>query len=389
MLKACIFGSFLILVIILSGGCKHDPVGPSSPNTGIDTVSNGVDTIYTDTTNTDTTHTDTTFTLPGDTLTSEDLAPCVSPCAINSCIDTAKSWLFALDSCRKKKFPYVSGPGYQIVDTQPRTIPYTVNPQNTSEIIYWTGLYGGENTFIFDMCTGIKRTLNVPCESSLISWGSNGWLLFSCASGLWKMKPNGDSLTQIPGVSENVWRDRSPAWRPFHTDFLYESDFGVVIAQEDGTPLDTFTLEKPVWSFDGKRVFGKKTNGNSVQIIAYELDTKAESIILQSVSRNTTVCSFTDENHILWLDGINNPPGEDNALEILKTNIHTLETSVFTKMYVNMRYQVLFRPSPDGAFLYSQFSKYRFLQYGELEVNRYVAFINSDGSCEIIGDFNR
>ncbi|GAB2947645.1 hypothetical protein GCM10027048_10770 [Hymenobacter coalescens] len=140
------------------------------------------------------------------------------------------------------------------------------NPRDAHEIAYLmdtVSLPGPgprlRNLWTHDLRTGRGRRL-VNDVVSGPDWSRRGWLLLVRSGGqVWKVKSNGDSLTQLTSQGYHY----SPSWNPAGTEFACSrqltsnTNSGLAIHRADGTPVRFIsTTQRTVfhplaWSPDG------------------------------------------------------------------------------------------------------------------------------------------
>ena len=95
--------------------------------------------------------------------------------------------------------------------------PHNENPRTDTLGIY---LYGIENGRFQGILTGYLLTIPVPYDLDFSPDGK--WLVFSWGKQIWKIKVNGDSLTQLTSSGENFY----PRWSPDRRKIVYEQGYG-------------------------------------------------------------------------------------------------------------------------------------------------------------------
>jgi hypothetical protein len=139
--------------------------------------------------------------------------------------------------------PSWTGTGFRpsVDDTNSFSVPL-VNPNNPDEIIFLKN--SNRKLYKLNYVTGEK---NVVLEEAMgygaPDWGVNDWILFTRFQNLFKVKVNGDSLTQITfnGVG---WNSN---WNPSGTHYTYvtsspETGFISVIADKNDDIVDTLSV---------------------------------------------------------------------------------------------------------------------------------------------------
>lgn len=105
-----------------------------------------------------------------------------------------------------KNIPPYRGPGsgfkYVQSDTFLGYVPCT-NPNNKDEFVFWLATPSYSGIYTYNLKTKIRslvqaatKTKGVP--QSELRWGRNGWIIYGDIDhNVYKIKPNGDSLTQL------------------------------------------------------------------------------------------------------------------------------------------------------------------------------------------------
>lgn len=101
------------------------------------------------------------------------------------------------------------------------------NPNNGQEILLQRDPYGGgwanSQLYRYNLATGTLELIHEGIFTHRPRWGTNGWIAFTQASApnwnIWKVKANGDSLTQLTFNGNSF----SPLWSPDGTQIGYET----------------------------------------------------------------------------------------------------------------------------------------------------------------------
>jgi hypothetical protein len=170
-----------------------------------------------------------------------------------------------LVGCKKKDFPQGSGglpdlltecdcdtippfsgwsPSgtYPTISDSTRYLSPKFNPNNDNEIIFFDSDVYGNNGGIykFNLQTNLKTAIytGVPISSN-ITWSSKDWIIFQKNTNfnLYKIKSNGDSLTQLTFQSEFF----HPNWNFDGTKFIayLKNTNKTMVLNEYGTVVDT------------------------------------------------------------------------------------------------------------------------------------------------------
>ncbi|MBW6484053.1 MAG: hypothetical protein K0B10_13455 [Vicingaceae bacterium] len=159
-------------------------------------------------------------------------------------------------------FPPSSSPlGYQYQQPEITYNAPCFNPNNPNEIIFVRGYYSTQSNEL------VKYNLITKNETVLLSstqiwghpnWGINGWILLNKGDNqVWKIKDNGDSLTQLTtqfGIDA--------IWSPNGNEFAYWVQIGSVdytfFSDINGNVLDTLLYPniayQAAWSPDGSKI---------------------------------------------------------------------------------------------------------------------------------------
>jgi hypothetical protein len=116
-----------------------------------------------------------------------------------------------------KNIPPYKGPGWGFKSFATDSISFYnphSNPNNKDEFVFWleSSTYQGIHTY--NIKTKVRtlvlaRNGNKGIPQSPIRWGRNGWIIFGdMDKNIYKIKPNGDSLTQLTQTG----REFTPEW---------------------------------------------------------------------------------------------------------------------------------------------------------------------------------
>lgn len=125
------------------------------------------------------------------------------------------------------------------------------NPNSGNEILLQRDPFGGgwanSELYRYNMVTGTLELIHEGILTHRPRWGTSGWIAFTQASApnwnIWKVKANGDSLTQLTFNGNSF----SPLWSPDGTQIGYETgalgppqyNLQNIRMTSSGAPIDT------------------------------------------------------------------------------------------------------------------------------------------------------
>lgn len=212
------------------------------------------------------------------------------------------------------------------------------NPQNSDEFVYVRE--DKQNNSATQMR---RHVISNHIDDSLVAdvwgvpdWHANGWILFRRTDNqIWKIKANGDSLTQLTFTGINL----GPRWNTAGDRIAYASDNWTIIASAQGLPIDTITDFQMLygdWSADGTKLCSVVSAGTGEGIGYYDLTTSQTTVVATVPTGELVIESYwkRDSRTIYWA----------TRNGFYKTDIVTMAT-------------VLIRPSCDSKFWWAfQFS---------------------------------
>ncbi len=230
------------------------------------------------------------------------------------------------------------------------------NPNNPEQLAYCrdetTVFKPGYELWVIDFCTGERKML-VDNLFYGLDWSIKDWLIYTATDqNIWKIKSNGDSLTQLTFVGAY---NRYPKWSPNGDRIAYDIEQNgstlFIIADEKGVPIDTIDelLASGAWSWiDEKRICYLITVPNTwptlVQLNYYDLETDEIKYLhtLTIGSTNDNLVQYTapllKENSVLWFSiGL-----------IGKTNLETGDFTIIRKRGRQEWFQEQMTIQPDG-----------------------------------------
>lgn len=223
------------------------------------------------------------------------------------CVDEPLPWVIAPDdTCSATPFPRPGQLGYNVAYERYTYVKMLPNPSDPNEVAFYredqTDLPVRTDLGIMNLCTGESRILASRIHSHF-DWSPDGWIAFVYYSGaLFKIKANGDSLTQIAIGGINYW----PTFNQKTGDLLFrrgdESPWpNWIVIKKDGTWIEldsTISYQNPVWSPDGKEVAAFGNLG--VNIV--DMATGAVRLLYENES-NPTGISWTPDGIYLFISG--------------------------------------------------------------------------------------
>lgn len=208
------------------------------------------------------------------------------------------------------------------------------NPNNSNEIIFVRGYYSTQSNELvkYNMITKNETVLlNSTQICGRPDWGKNGWILLNKGDNqVWKIKDNGDSLTQLTtqfGIDA--------IWSPNADEFAYWVQIGstyyTFFSDVNGNVFDTLLypniLYRGAWSPDGSKIATNFTYNLSY----IDLITK-QTIQINIPSNSTPIYDInwlSDSKTMIWCS--------DDGF--FKTNINTnlttrIKTACSSRRYI-------------------------------------------------------
>lgn len=183
-------------------------------------------------------------------LVSSDLSKC-SP-------DDIKAFFFVAptDSCRSIPWPPQPPIGFSEITKGYQDFLVDVNPNDEFQLAivhYVDSVFPSRlELWVVDLCAREKYFLADRIHER-IQWSANGWLVFTRSDlQIWKVKANGDSLTQLTFAGNNTY----PTWNMPGNKILFQrylSPGSVFITMDQqGNQLDmsdtVYGFRWPIWS---------------------------------------------------------------------------------------------------------------------------------------------
>jgi hypothetical protein len=223
--------------------------------------------------------------------------------------------------------------GYQYQQPEITYNAPSFNPINPNEIIFVRGYYSTQSNEL------VKYNLISKQETILLNstqiwghpnWGKNGWILLNKGDNqVWKIKDNGDSLTQL-----TTQFGLDAIWSPNADEFTYWVQIGstyyTFFSDVNGNVFDTLlypnVLYRGAWSPDGSKIAT-----NFGYVLSY-IDLNNRQIIQVNISPNSApiydINWLSDSETMIWCtnDGF------------FKTNINTNVTTKIKNACSAIRY---------------------------------------------------
>ena len=217
---------------------------------------------------------------------------------------------------------------------------------------------GWDSLCAINFCTGIKRCWETKI-SSVPQWGATGWLVYVENNRIYKMKPDGDSLTLL---SQGGRFNYDPSWSPDGKKIVYVRDaVEWIIMDREGGVLDTCRVRfgttkyrSPAWSPNGQYLAGRSSEGLGV------FDAQTKKLLISTSPQ--TVLGFRwmpDNQRLIWagralVDGW-------KVEGLYMTDIRSGETELIKQRCSNSFYIGPGRVSPDGkkVLLLRHFMKHK------------------------------
>lgn len=282
-----------------------------------------------------------------------------------------------------------AGIGYQYQSRNPTLNKWAscFNPNNAAEIVFTTGdsiITSGNNLYTLNLNTGQKIYLanNVWFQPK---WSVKNWIVFNrVGSQIWKIKSNGDSLTQLTFMNENY----DPEWSPDGEKLVFRQVIGsmyyIMITTANGVKLDSITnayYGDGAWSPNNTKiatVFNAST-GHNIGLI--DLQSKAINALTsyseQSSTAKTIILNMAwsiDSQFIFWCSGYG----------LYKTNVNT-GTTTQLKYGCDMKSYIFPSISPDGQKIIVVRTDQKLLNQNTIygENNLYMMDINGENETKI------
>ena len=210
----------------------------------------------------------------------------------------------------------------------PPEIPYNYlypcfNPNDPDQLAYYrkdnfNSTSVGYELWVRDFCTGEQQMITDQAFYGL-DWSTKDWLIYtSTDQNIWKIKSNGDSLTQLTSIGSF---NRYPRWSPNGSKIAYEPEIQggtfFYIMDEFGNFIEAIAdlaySRRWCWTNNNEICYVKAaSNGmtNSKALSVYNLNTE-EIRLLHTIDEVNSTTGFLDsligdieklpnENSIVW-----------------------------------------------------------------------------------------
>ncbi len=251
------------------------------------------------------------------------------------------------------------------------------NPQNNDEFVYVR-----EDKLNGSATEMRKHRISTQTDNLLVAnvwgipdWHANGWILFRRTDNqIWKIKANGDSLTQLTFVGINL----GPRWNSVGDQFVYSSDNLTIVATAQGVPLDTisdFQMLYGDWSADGTKFCSVVNAGQGQGIASYDLASGISTIVATVPSGEFVVGSYWQQNSetIFWV----------TRKGFYRTNVATMITTQ-VRPSCDSRFWWTFQFSGDGQKMIWERadSKLTGSDRNTIYQENHIYLLNADGTGE-------
>lgn len=303
--------------------------------------------------------------------------------------------IISIISCEKPIHPDIECKPFEI-ETPCSNCPYYVqngnsygspyfNPSNPDEFLY-TANRGGEGGIIkYNMIDKTHEFIYKRTGEYLISsrpkWSRNDWILFGLRKGqdyqIWKIKSNGDSLTQLTFTGRCLDAEWNLAGDKFVYELGYTSPTISIIADEYGQTLDTVQGGAPYsWQHDslgltsGIPGISYFVLGKGTPVRLY-YDLSEEGVL----AANSAVWINSEE--IIW----------PNSTGIYKININTEQIELVKETCENRLYTQSNYSSISNKLIFRRIDREQ-ISVQTIQNTDRIVIMNTDGTGETIIDLD-
>lgn len=276
------------------------------------------------------------------------------------------------DSCTDYPLPPPPDFGYQFsFDTSYIKWVYG-NPNNSDEFLYYQPYTpsGIPKTIKFNLALHEKKTIYEGLLLFPPKWGKKDWILLNPDDHVYKIKENGDSLTQLTFFE----MDYSPEWNVDGTKFITEhvkNGFGnSIIYDLDGNILDTVSngIVGGCWQQDSLIISPSAVDG-SLDVTNVNIDSTYKLVNAEVGGILSCFWSIIDEKIYFT---------SSSGIYVFDPN--TKVVSCLRKNCSNDMYISLSAFNQEILLMNKEHQKY--FDIGTLQVTSKVVQINTDGSNE-------
>ncbi len=267
---------------------------------------------------------------------------------------------------------------YQNLDNT-TTVFGSFNPNNSDQILYYHGNTEANNgsVNVFDLNTQSTACIYQGNVWERPYWSAKNWIVFGYAQQIFKIKSDGDSLTQLTFQNENY----SPIWSYDGSEIIYRQyvshqTYSIIRLRDDGYKLDSIPnsyLDEGVCNGNNQIVY--LPEHTSKQIAILDLD-------LFGVSNSYTMFedAYLNIHDVKWI------PNTDDVVwstlsGIFRTNLTTLSTTKI-KEGCDFNHYLNLDVSSDGLKILTSVFTYTLLEPNLIGVDSEIRIMNIDGTNE-------
>ncbi len=255
------------------------------------------------------------------------------------------------------------------------------NPQNGNEICF----RASNEIIAFDISAGVKTTIYSGTVWGRPVWGENGWIIFGKNHNIYKVKSDGDSLTQLT-LTGNCY---APQWCNHGAEFICElvyddpgfPDVHAGRFTADGVILDSirqpYTGSAAVSPFSQNLYavyesysYDSVANNLNYNLMVIDIETHEAKIIAEGES-GILGLTWVDDHRVVWslMDGI------------YVSDINSLETTQLKETCNSINYQWFDYGVQSDKILYQKTTQ-TLLDSTTVEVKNRIYLMNTDVSNE-------
>ncbi len=223
------------------------------------------------------------------------------------------------------------------------------NPNNPNEFVYTKTDSSKPNEIneIWTYNLETKENRHIADDALYyLKWGHNNWIVFNRIDNqVWKVKSNGDSLTQLTSEHWSLYPDWHPDGKKIIFQRVDESPRPNLMIMDDNgqviSELDSTLGWTAHWSPDGEKIIFGKDNRTLGYVNTCNLSQIHPVRVIPNIVNSISPYSifwFPDSDKVAWADGL-------GSLRI--TNIYTHET-VLVKLGCDSRTYLTPSVSSDG-----------------------------------------